>query len=408
MSKSPGRQAAMPFIMVTVLLDMMSIGIISPVLPKLVGGFMDSGVSTSLAYGAVQVAFALAQFISAPILGALSDRYGRRPILLLGLLGMSVNFFATALATEFWMLLTVRVIGGILCANVAVANAYVADITQPKDRARHYGMLGAMFGMGFILGPITGGLLGDHDVHWPFFLAGTLTLLNAIYGWLVLPESLPADRRRPFKLTQAHPLATLARLRQLNGLEPLLWVIGLSTLAQFILHTSWMLYTEFKFGWSPKDNGLSLFAVGVMAVIVQGGLLRQLQKTMPMHQLVTIGLISSTLAFAAYGAVPAGWMMYAVIVANLFGYTVNPAIQSVVSNSVESNRQGETMGAISSINSVAAVLGPLMGAPVLAAVSHYGAGDWRIGAPFYLCAGLQAIAAFIGISYFQQRRRAVA
>ena len=150
MSTTRGRQAAMPFIMVTVLLDMMSIGIISPVLPKLIGGFMDSGASTSLAYGAVQVAFALAQFISAPILGALSDRYGRRPILLLGLLGMTANFFATALATEFWMLLVVRIIGGALCANIAVANAYVADITQAKDRARNYGMLGAMFGLGFI------------------------------------------------------------------------------------------------------------------------------------------------------------------------------------------------------------------------------------------------------------------
>lgn len=408
MSTTRGRQAAMPFIMVTVLLDMMSIGIISPVLPKLIGGFMDSGASTSLAYGAVQVAFALAQFISAPILGALSDRYGRRPILLLGLLGMTANFLATALATEFWMLLVVRIIGGALCANIAVANAYVADITQAKDRARNYGMLGAMFGLGFILGPITGGLLGDHDVRWPFFLAASLTFLNALYGWLVLPESLATDRRRAFTLSKVHPFAALGRLRQLEGVEPLLWVIGLSTLAQFILHTSWMLYTEFKFGWTPRDNGLSLFAVGVMAVIVQGGLLRQLQKSIPISKLASVGLISSTLAFAAYGAVPAGWMMYVVIVVNLFGYTVNPAIQSLVSNSVEANRQGETMGAISSINSIAAILGPLMGAPVLAAVSHFQQGDWRVGAPFYVCAALQAMAAFIGISYFNQRQRAVA
>ncbi|HET8694437.1 MAG TPA: MFS transporter [Aquabacterium sp.] len=408
MSTSRGRQAAMPFIMVTVLLDMMSIGIISPVLPKLVGGFMGSSASTSLGYGAVQVAFALAQFISAPILGALSDRYGRRPVLLLGLIGMSINFFATALATQYWELLAVRVVGGALCANIAVANAYVADITQPKDRARNYGMLGAMFGLGFILGPVTGGILGNHNVHWPFFLSGTLTFLNAMYGWLILPESLSGERRREFQLRNVHPFAALGRLRQLQGIEALLWVIGLSTLAQFVLHTSWMLYTEFKFGWSPRDNGMSLFAVGVMAVIVQGGLLRQLQKKIPISKLASMGLVSSTLAFVAYGAVPAGWMMYVVIVANVFGYTVNPAIQSVISNSVDSSRQGESMGAISSINSVAAVLGPLLGAPVLATVSHYPHGDWRVGAPFYLCAVLQSVAAFIGISFFNQRQRAVA
>lgn len=408
MSTTRGRQAAMPFIMVTVLLDMMSIGIVSPVLPKLVGGFMDSGASTSLAFGAVQVVYALAQFFSAPILGALSDRYGRRPVLLLGLVGMALNFFVTALATEYWVLLLVRLIGGALCANIAVANAYVADVTQAKDRARNYGMLGAMFGLGFILGPITGGLLGAHNVHWPFFLAGALSLINAAYGWLVLPESLTADRRRTFTLSKVHPFASLGRLRQLEGVEPLLWVMGLTTLAQFILHSNWMLYTEFKFGWTPRDNGMSLFAVGVMAMLVQGGLLRQLQKTMPTSKLASIGLVSSTLAFAAYGAVPEGWMMYAVIVANLFGYVVNPTIQSVISNAVEANRQGESMGALSSISSVAAIFGPLMGAPVLATVSHYPHGDWRVGAPFYLCAALQAVAAFIGISFFNQRRSAVA
>lgn len=408
MSTSRGRQAAMPFIMVTVLLDMMSIGIISPVLPKLVGGFMDSGASTSLAYGAVQVAFALAQFISAPILGALSDRYGRRPVLLLGLMGMALNFFVTALATEYWVLLAVRIMGGALCANIAVANAYVADITPSKDRARNYGMLGAMFGLGFILGPVTGGLLGDHNVHWPFFLAGSLTLLNALYGWFVLPESLAPERRRDFSIKNVHPFAALGRLRQLEGVEPLLWVIGLSTLAQFMLHTSWMLYTEFKFGWTPRDNGLSLFVVGLMAVLVQGGLMRQLQRVMPVSKLATVGLLSSTVAFFAYGAVPVGWMMYAVIVANLFGYVVNPTIQGMVSNSVESTRQGEAMGAMSSISSVAAILGPLVGAPVLATVSHYPHGDWRVGAPFYLCGILQAIAAFVGISYFNRRQASMA
>ena len=393
----------MPFIMITVLLDMMSIGIIAPVLPKLIGTFMESGAGTSVGYGLAQAAFAVAQFFSAPVLGALSDRYGRRPVLLLGLFGMAINFFVTALATEFWMLLAVRIMGGAVCANIAVANAYVADITEPKDRAKNYGLLGAMFGVGFIAGPVMGGLLGDHNVHWPFLLAGSLTLLNCVYGYFVLPESLPADKRRDFVLSRANPFTALARLRELKGVEILLWVMGLSILAQFCLHTSWFLYTEFKFGWTPKDNGLSLFAVGMMAVLVQGGLLRQFQKFMPTDKLVRIGLVSSTLAFFAWGVVPEGWMMYVIIALNLFGFMVQPGLQSLISNSVDPTRQGESMGAVSSINSVAAVLGPLMGSPLLATVSHHPHGDWRIGAPFYLCAAIQAVAAWLGLRYLGRR-----
>lgn len=389
----------MPFIMITVLLDMMSIGIIAPVLPKLIGTFMASGASTSVGYGLAQAAFAVAQFFSAPVLGALSDRYGRRPVLLLGLFGMAINFFVTALATEFWMLLAVRIMGGAVCANIAVANAYVADITEPKDRAKNYGLLGAMFGVGFILGPVLGGVLGDHNVHWPFLLAGSLTLLNCVYGYFVLPESLPVESRREFVLSRANPFTALATLRQLKGVEILLWVMGLSILAQFCLHTSWFLYTEFKFGWSPKDNGLSLFAVGMMAVLVQGGLLRQFQRFTTTDKLVRIGLVSSTLAFFAWGVVPEGWMMYVVIALNLFGFMVQPGLQSLISNSIDPTRQGESMGAVASINSVAAVLGPLMGAPLLAAFSDLPHGDWRIGAPFYLCAAIQAVAAWLGLRY---------
>jgi len=404
MSSASGRKAAMPFIMITVLLDMMSIGIIAPVLPKLIGGFMDSGATTSLAYGASQAAFSIAQFFSAPILGALSDRYGRRPVLLLGLLGMAVNFLVTALATEFWILILVRLMGGAVCANIAVANAYVADITEPDQRAKNYGLLGAMFGLGFILGPVLGGVLGDHDVRWPFLLAGGMALLNCLYGYLVLPESLPPEQRRAFRLSDANPFASLSRLRELKGVEVLLWMTALTVLAQFTLHTSWFLYNEFKFGWTPKDNGLSLFAVGLMAVLVQGGLLRQVQKVMPLSRIVLVGMVSSTLAFAAWGWAPDGWMVYGIIAVNVFGFMVQPALQSLVSNAVDASRQGETMGVVSSINSVAAVLGPLMGSPLLAAVSHHGQGDWRVGAPFYLCAAIQLVATVIAFQYFKRQR----
>jgi DHA1 family tetracycline resistance protein-like MFS transporter len=261
--------------------------------------------------------------------------------------------------------------------------------------------------VGFILGPVMGGLLGDINVHWPFFLAGTMCLINCVYGYFVLPESLPEDRRRTFELSRANPFSALARLRSLQGVETLMWIMGLSILAQFCLHTSWFLYTEFKFGWTPRDNGLSLFAVGMMAVLVQGGLLRQVQKRVPLHLIVRIGLVSSTFAFFAWGAVPEGWMMYVVIAANVFGYMVQPGMQSLVANAVDPSRQGESMGAVSSINSVAAMVGPLLGTPLLAAVSHYPQGDWHLGAPFYLCAAIQAVAAIIGLRYFAKHRHEV-
>jgi MFS transporter, DHA1 family, tetracycline resistance protein len=394
--KAPsGRSSAMPFIMLTVLIDMMSVGIVAPVLPKLLGNFMSNPTDLSLAYGAVQVAFAATQFFSSPILGALSDRYGRRPILLMGLMGMGVSFLVTAAATEFWMLLAVRLFAGMVCANIAVANAYVADITEPEKRARNYGLLGAMFGLGFILGPVTGGLLGSKDHHLPFYLAGVLCLANCVYGYFMLPESLAEDQRRPFKLTS--PFVSLAKLRDLKGVEPLLWVLGLSMLAQFTLHSSWFLFTQFKFGWSPRENGLSLFLVGIMAVIVQGVLMRQFEKFIPVPRLALLGLMSSTVAFVAWGYAPEGWMMYAIIVANFLGYLLAPTVQSLISNAVDPQSQGESMGAVSSITSVSAVLGPLMSGPMLAVVSHLPPSDWRVGAPFYACAVIQAVATAIGM-----------
>jgi DHA1 family tetracycline resistance protein-like MFS transporter len=391
----------MVFIMLTVLIDMISIGIIAPVLPMFVGHFTQSPAEQSMAYGAVMVSFALAQFFGAPILGALSDRFGRRPVLLIGLFAVALNFFVTAIATTLAMLVVVRLIGGAMYSNIAVANAYVADITEPQDRAKNYGMLGAMFGLGFILGPVTGGLLGDINIHLPFYAAGGLALVNWLYGYFVLPESLPQDKRRGrISWASANPFSALARLAQLEGVGGLVAVIGLSSLAQFVLHSTWVLYAHFKFGWGPKDNGWSLFAVGMMAVIVQGGLLRQLHKHVRLQKLATIGLVSSTLAYAAYGLVPEGWMMYVVIAANLFGYTVNPTIQSMVSNATDARSQGRNMGAVSSINSVAAVLGPILGAPLMAKVSHLPHGDWRVGMPFYVCAALQGLATIFAVRHF--------
>jgi DHA1 family tetracycline resistance protein-like MFS transporter len=309
------RAAAMPFIMLVVLIDMMAIGLIVPVLPGIVGQFTGSQADQALWYGAVAFAFGLANFFGSPLLGALSDAHGRRPILLLGFCGLALNFIATGLATAMWMLIVVRLFGGAMQANAAVANAYVADITAPADRARRFGLLGAMFGIGFILGPVVGGLLGGIDLRLPFFAAGGLALLNLLYGWFVLPESLPPALRRKFEWKAANPATALRGLAELKGVGRLTAVLALSGLAQVVLYTCWVLYTTFKFGWGPTENGLSLAAVGVMSVIVQGGLLGVLLKRFSPQRLALAGLLSSSIGFALWGAATEGWMMFVVIVA---------------------------------------------------------------------------------------------
>ena len=407
MSQAPaaGREAGMRFIMLTVLIDMLAIGLIVPVLPALVGKFSTSPAEQTYWYGVVTFSFALASFFGAPILGALSDRFGRRPVLLLGFCGLAINFFVTAMASAIWMLIASRVVGGGMQANAAVANAYVADITPPEQRARRFGMLGAMFGIGFILGPVIGGLLGGIDLQLPFFVAGGLSLVNLAYGYFVLPESLPVERRRHLDWARANPFSSLKRLAELKGVGRLLGVVALAGLAQFTLYTTWVLYTTFKFHWGPTQNGWSLFAVGMVAATVQGALLGRLLKRFTPARLAVMGLVSSTLAFVGFGLVTQGWMMYVVVLANLLGNTVSAAMQSLISGAADGSSQGQTMGSVSSLNSLTAVIAPMFGAPLLGAVSHLPAGDWRIGAPMYFCAALQALALGLAITHFRKVRR---
>jgi MFS transporter, DHA1 family, tetracycline resistance protein len=401
------RQAAMPFIMITVLIDMVSIGLIVPVLPALVGSFTASQTQQAWWYGAITLAFSLANFISSPILGALSDRFGRRAVLLVAFCGLSLSFFVTALASALWMLIVVRMLSGAMQTNASIANAYVADITEPKDRARRFGQLGAMFGLGFILGPVTGGLLGAIDLRLPFFAAGSLALVNLLYGWFVLPESLPPERRRPFEWRRAlNPIAALAELGRLGGVGTLAAVVACTALAQFMLYTTWVLYTTFKFGWGPQQNGWSLFTIGCMSVLVQGVLLGRLLKRFSPQRLAVAGLVSSTLAYLAWGAATESWMIYAVILCNVLGFTVAASLQSIISSAADATTQGRTMGAVSSLQSLMAVVAPVVGAPLLGVVSHLPRGDWRIGAPFYFCALVQLAALALAWLHFNAARRA--
>ncbi len=401
-AKAPRRAAAMPFIMLTVLIDMVAIGLIIPVLAPLVGTFTGDQGDHAFWYGVVTFAFGFANFWGSPVLGALSDHYGRRPVLLLGFTGLALSFLVTGLATALWMLVAIRLVSGALQANAAVAQAYVADISAPEERAKRFGMLGAMFGMGFVLGPVMGGLLGAIDLHLPFFVAGGLAVLNALYGLFVLPESLPPEKRTPVNWKKANPLASLKGLRDLHGIGMLVAVIALAGLAQFILHTTWVLYTTFKFGWGPQENGWSLFAVGVMSVLVQGGLIRVALKRTTPQRIAVVGLLSSTVCYALWGAATEGWMMYAVIGLNVFGFMTQAAIQTLVSNAADDHSQGRALGAVASLNSLMQVFAPVLGSSLLGVVSHLPPGDWRIGAPLYLCAALTLVAFGLAVRHFRR------
>ena len=400
-------EAAMPFIMLTVLIDMVAIGLIIPVLPALVGSFSGSLADQAYWYGVVTFSFGFSNFLASPMLGAMSDHFGRRPILLLGFLGLGLSFFVTALSTSIWGLIAVRIVSGAMQANAAIANAYVADITAPEHRTKRFGLLGAMMGLGFIIGPVMGGLLGAISLQLPFLVAGALAVVNLLYGYFVLPESLPDSRRKPFSWSAANPANSLLALSQLKGVGSLVGVVVFSTLAQFVLYTCWVLYTTFKFGWGPKENGWSLAVVGIISVVGQGFLLGRLLKLFSPQRLVVIGLVSSTLANVLWGAATEGWMMYAIVVANILSVTVAASVQSLISSAADSRSQGQTLGAVNSLSSLMAVIAPVLGAPLLGLVSHLPQGDWRLGAPFYFCAVLQAASLFMAVRHFRQHRKTV-
>lgn len=391
--------------MVTSLLDVIGIGLIIPIMPILVGEFTSSRDAQAYWYGAIAVTYGASQFLCAPLLGALSDRFGRRPLLLLGIAGLGATFLVTALAQSLWVIVAARVLGGGLSANFAVAQAYVADITPPERRTQALGKLGAMFGIGFVLGPMLGGLLGGINLRLPLFAAAGLCTVNWMYGLLVLPESLPAGQRRPLSQARLNPLAALAGVSRLHGVGALVAAYALTTLAQWILQMTWVLYTNFKFGWGPRESGLSLFVVGLVAVIVQGGLLDRLIRVFAERRLILAGMLSGTLAYAGYGLATQSWMLFVIIACNFLAMGSIVTIQGIVSKAAAAEEQGRVMGALSSLASLMAVIAPLLGNSVLAQVTFLPPSDWRVGAPFFLSSSLQLLALLIAWRHFAAHRR---
>jgi MFS transporter, DHA1 family, tetracycline resistance protein len=396
------RQAGLPFILVTVFLDMLGIGLVIPVLPSLVGTLTTGRDLQSYWYGALLASYGITQFLGAPLLGALSDCFGRRPVILISIFGLGLNFLLTAISPWLWLLLVSRLISGATGASFSVASAYIADITAPEQRSKSFGMLGAVSGLGFVCGPMLGGLLGSFSLRLPYFVSASLSLLNWLYGFFVLPESNPRDRRAPFSIAKANPLSALAALSRLHGVGSLINIYTLTILAQFIVQSTWVLYTNFRFGWGPAENGISLFVFGMASALAQGCLLGPLLKRLGELRIALFGLTSSVLANVLYGAAVQGWMMYAIIFANLLGFTAGPAFQGIVSKSVGAHKQGITMGSLTAINSIMGVVGPLAGTPLLALVGRLPPTDWRVGITFFLCALLQTIALVQALRYFQK------
>ena len=389
------QQAGMTFILITVFIDMIGLGIVFPILPQLIASFLNNDVSAAAQYYGYFVAlFAAMQFLFAPVLGSLSDQVGRRSVLLVSLFGAALDYALLSFAPTLWLLFVGRIIAGVTAASFTVANAYIADVSPPEKRAQNFGMIGAAFGLGFIIGPLLGGLLGQFGPRVPFMVAGLLTIVNWLYGYFVLPESLAPENRRHFSLAHANPLGSVRALGRYPIVFSLTAAIVCSSLAQQGLIAVWVLYTTYRYGWDSLQQGLSLAAVGVVSVIMQGGLVGVIMSRLGERRALLVGLTSSLIGLILYGAASQGWMMYAIIIGTAPSSLWQPAAQGIISNSVKRDEQGKIQGALTSIMSLTGVFGPVIGTTVFAVFTAPEQPVHVPGAPFFLGAGLTVFALF--------------
>ncbi|MDX1928271.1 MAG: TCR/Tet family MFS transporter [Pirellulaceae bacterium] len=387
------RQAAVIFIFITVLLDVLSLSVTIPVLPQLVKNFAGGNFESASQYhGWFVTVWAMMQFICSPIMGALSDRFGRRPVILLSCLGLGLDYILMALAPSLTWLFIGRVLSGITAASFSTAGAYIADVTPPDKRAASYGMLGAAFGLGFVIGPAMGGVLGEYNLRLPFWVAAFLTLLNVAYGMFVLPESLSKENRTAFSWRRANPLGSLKLLRSHPELLGLASIMLLYQLSHQVFQTVFVFYTTYRYSWSEKTTGLTLMVVGLMSVLMQGGIVRRTAPKLGERRMLIIALTFGALGYLIYAFAPNGWIFWLGIpVFSLVSY-FSAAIQGLMTRRVSASEQGQLQGANSSIMGIAGMIGPWIFANIFSFAIHDGAAVKIPGLPFIFAASLHFVA----------------
>lgn len=387
---------ALPFIFFTLLLDVMGFGIIIPIFPKFISELVGCNLSNASIYsGWLMFSFSAMQFIFSPILGSLSDRFGRRPILLLSLLGFCLNYILLALAPSITWLFVGRILAGIMGASMSTASAYIADISTPEKRAQNFGIIGAAFGLGFIIGPVLGGLLGQFGARVPFFAAAAITFVNLLYGYFVLPESLSMRNRKRFNISRANPLASLVHLKKYPLILGLVGSLICIYIANFSTQSTWTFFTMEVFKWNEAWVGYSLGVVGLMTVVVQGGLVRFINPWLGLKNAIYAGLFLYSFSLIAIAFATKSWELFAILVPMSIGGIANPALQGIISNQVPVNEQGQLQGTLTSLMSLTSIIGPLLMTGLFSYFTSSSTCIYFPGAPFLMGALLVIISGLL-------------
>ncbi len=405
----PKRPAALSFIFVTLFIDVLGFGIIIPVFPTFIQGLLHCDLSVASRYGGyLMFAYAAMQFLFSPLLGNISDKYGRRPVLLGSLLGFGIDYLFLAFAPNIWWLFLGRVIAGITGASFTTASAYIADISTSENRAQNFGIIGMAFGLGFILGPAIGGFLGDIYLKLPFFVAAGLALLNALYGYFILPESLGLENRREFDIKRANPLTTLTKLKKYPAVVGLIASLILIYLAAHSVQSNWTYYTIEKFKWSKKMIGFSLTFIGALVGVVQGGLIRVVIPKLGQNRSVVVGLLFYSTGLLMFAFASQTWMMFAFSIPYCLGGIAGPALQGIITGEVPANEQGELQGGLTSLISVTSIVGPVMMTSLFSYFTGKSAPIYFPGAPFLLGAIFMLFSAIFALKSFKKETKKVA
>lgn len=399
------KSAAIGFIFITLLIDITGWGIIIPVVPKLIEELIQADVSEAAKYGGwLSFAYAFIQFVFSPLVGNLSDKYGRRPVILLSLFGFSVDYIFLALSPTIWWLFVGRIIAGITGASVTTASAYIADISTDEDRAKNFGLIGAAFGIGFIIGPVLGGVLGHYGSRVPFYAAAALCLINFVYGYFILPESLPKENRRALDWKRANPIGSFKFLKKHPEISGLTTALILIYIGGHAVQSNWSFYTMYRFGWDERMIGISLGVVGLMVGLVQGLLIRWINPKLGDQKSVLYGLLLYAIGMLLYAFSSEGWMMLVFTVPYCLGGICGPALQSIITKNIPSNEQGELQGALTSLMSATSIIGPPLMTQLFYYFTHKNAPFLFPGAPFFLAFLLFLIGLYFVYNTFSSKK----